>query len=216
MTVTASTFLRLSENHPLIAGILIGLAVAVPVGPVSLMVIRQGIRGGFMKGASVGIGAALSDVGVCLIVLVSVARSIAQRHTTLRILVIAGGLYLVFAGLKGIWDGRKFCPLSSEPGHAFDLRMPSLKEVLRGFIVNALSPATIMLWISLAPNYLRLDQHVIFSLLGIFCAVAGWFAFEAAIAEFAWSRHPRFASIVSQIANAALALLGAGALLRYS
>lgn len=51
----------------IVSGWMIGLAIALPVGPVITELIRRGLRGGFLQAWLVGLGAAASHaILVCL------------------------------------------------------------------------------------------------------------------------------------------------------
>jgi threonine/homoserine/homoserine lactone efflux protein len=83
-----------------IAGTSIGLAMAAPLGPVNLIVIRTALNCGFRTAFLGGLGAVLADMlmaGVAAFGLHSIERFIMDYETLLQ---IAGGFLLVILGIR--------------------------------------------------------------------------------------------------------------------
>lgn len=97
----------------LLTGIVIGLAVTAPLGPVNILVIRNAIRRGFGVAFLVGLGAVLADV------LYAAAAAYGVKWVSTLIadyaepLLILGGLLLV---VMGIWLARKHVHLTAIEG----------------------------------------------------------------------------------------------------
>ena len=84
----------------IIAGVSIGLAMAAPVGPVNLIVIRTALNCGFRPAFLAGLGAVLADMfmaGVAAFGLHSIERFIMEYEMLLQ---ICGGLLLVILGIR--------------------------------------------------------------------------------------------------------------------
>ncbi len=84
----------------IIAGISIGLAMAAPLGPVNLVVIRTALNYGFRAAFLGGLGAILADMlmaGVSAFSLHSIERFITAFETPLQVL---GGLLLIILGIR--------------------------------------------------------------------------------------------------------------------
>ena len=88
--------------NPLIIpiGILIGVLVAAPVGPVNVLCIQRAIERGFWGGVAAGLGAVLGDglIALCASLGVGAISGAVKYHRTL--IQIVGGLALVVFGLK--------------------------------------------------------------------------------------------------------------------
>lgn len=88
----------------LLTGVVIGLAVTAPLGPVNILVIRNAIRHGFGAAFLVGLVAVAADV------LYAAAAAYGVRFVShliaghARILMLAGGAVLV---AMGVWLARK-------------------------------------------------------------------------------------------------------------
>jgi threonine/homoserine/homoserine lactone efflux protein len=84
----------------IIAGMSIGLALAAPLGPVNLIIIRTALNCGFRAAFLAGLGAVLADMlmgGSAAFGLHSIERFIMEYETLLQ---ICGGLLLVILGIR--------------------------------------------------------------------------------------------------------------------
>ena len=84
----------------IIAGMSIGLALAAPLGPVNLIIIRTALNCGFRAAFLAGLGAVLADMlmgGTAAFGLHSIERFIMEYETLLQ---ICGGLLLVILGIR--------------------------------------------------------------------------------------------------------------------
>ncbi|MEL6554365.1 MAG: LysE family transporter [Cyanobacteria bacterium J06621_11] len=84
----------------LIKGILMGLAIAVPVGPIGLLCIRRTLAQGRWIGLASGCGAATADASYCIIAafgLTALSDLLVANTTYLQWF---GGLFLCYLGLK--------------------------------------------------------------------------------------------------------------------
>jgi threonine/homoserine/homoserine lactone efflux protein len=83
-----------------LTGVAIGLSVSAPLGPVNILVIRNAIRLGFGVAFLVGLGAVAADAVYAVIAAYGI-KSIAHLITGhARLLMLAGGLFLVVLGVK--------------------------------------------------------------------------------------------------------------------
>src|SRR3954453_990171 len=83
-----------------IVGLLIGVAIAAPIGPINLIVLRNSLRRGFQAGVLTGLGSVMGD-GLFASVAAFGVRQIEQFMQTHSVaLGVIGGLILVAAGIK--------------------------------------------------------------------------------------------------------------------
>jgi threonine/homoserine/homoserine lactone efflux protein len=88
-------------------GLLIGATIAMPVGPICMLIIRRSLAQGFAAGAATGLGAASADGlygAVAGFGLASVASFLVAAHTPLRAI---GGLALILIGLLSFREKRR-------------------------------------------------------------------------------------------------------------
>lgn len=81
-------------------GLIIGFAIAAPVGPIGILCIQRSLQDGFKIGFMTGIGAALADGTYGLIVgfgLTVISSFMIAQQFWIRII---GGLFLLYLGIK--------------------------------------------------------------------------------------------------------------------
>ena len=93
----------------LFIGMAIGLAVTAPLGPVNILVIRNGIRRGFTVAFLVGLGAMAGDLLYASVAAYGISGASHLVEAYARPLLIIGGLLLV---ITGVWLARKHLTLS--------------------------------------------------------------------------------------------------------
>jgi threonine/homoserine/homoserine lactone efflux protein len=125
--------------NPLIipVGVIIGILVAAPVGPVNVLCIQRAIERGFWGGIAAGLGAMLGDglIALCAALGVgAISGAVAYHRMTIQVL---GGLVLLAFGLKLYFATPRFVPVATEGEH---------KETLRDFVWDI--PQTFLLTIT--------------------------------------------------------------------
>lgn len=90
----------------LVSGWLIGVAIALPVGPVITEIVRRGLRAGFLPAWQVGLGAAASHAILVSLTLLGVV-ALLDRPVWHAILGGAGVLVLGYLGVDALRAGTK-------------------------------------------------------------------------------------------------------------
>jgi threonine/homoserine/homoserine lactone efflux protein len=88
------------EMNYLLNGILIGFALAVPIGPIAVLCIRQTLSNGHLSGMVIGLGAATSDFlysGLAALGLTIISTALNSLQLWAR---IAGAAVLLIIGIK--------------------------------------------------------------------------------------------------------------------
>jgi len=119
-----------------LSGLLLGLAIALPVGPVITELIRRGLAGGFLPAWQVGLGAALSHAILVTLTLLGVVTFL-DRPAWHLLLGAAGVLVLGYLGVDALRAGTAPPALETtrRAGHPF----------LVGFGIGIANPIT-LLW----------------------------------------------------------------------
>ena len=125
--------------NPLIipVGVIIGILVAAPVGPVNVLCIQRAIERGFWGGIAAGLGAMLGDglIALCAALGVgAISGAVAYHRYTIEAL---GGLVLLAFGAKLYFAAPRFVPVVTGEDH---------KETLRDFVWDI--PQTFLLTIT--------------------------------------------------------------------
>lgn len=119
------------------SGILIGIAVAAPVGPIALLCMRETLRGGLPLGLATGLGAALADLFYATIAafgIVAIANYIMAHQQVFR--GLAGVILLAMA--VHAWRSRPQPPKKAPEIHHH------LGALLTGFVLTASNPLTLI------------------------------------------------------------------------
>lgn len=118
-------------------GILLGLAIAAPVGPIGMLCINRTLERGFWAGVAGGLGTALADGLYALLAAMgfSVFAAVLDRVTTP--LAFVGGVFLLWLGFKSL---KPRPPAKAATTGARDL----LGTTAATFALTMTNPATIL------------------------------------------------------------------------
>jgi threonine/homoserine/homoserine lactone efflux protein len=124
-------------------GILLGLAVAAPVGPMSLLCMRQTLARGFRAGLVAGLGVATADAVYGMVAafgLVAITDVLVGQQSWLRIL---GGAAMIYLGIGAARTG---------PGTARELGARGIglaRSYAATFGLTLMNPSTILSFVGL-------------------------------------------------------------------
>lgn len=122
-------------------GMLVGVALAAPIGPVNIEIITRGLRHGFQSGWLVGLGALTADT-IYAVIIVSGLTPIADRPG------LRAPLYLAGAVMLG-WVGYSSLRSAFNPAEVNDSGIPQVrKSYMTGFLIALLNPMGIVYWLS--------------------------------------------------------------------
>jgi arginine exporter protein ArgO len=121
--------------NALAAGIVAGLAVAVPLGAIGVLIVDLGVRGGFRPAFLAGLGTAMADGIYATVAAVAGLAVGAWLAPAERAIAFAAAGVLACVGVYGLLALRR--PASSRPAPAADGRL-----VARFLGLTAINPAT--------------------------------------------------------------------------
>ncbi|TBW34635.1 LysE family translocator [Siculibacillus lacustris] len=186
----------------------IGLAVAAPVGPMSLLCMRRTLTQGWRWGLATGIGIALGDAIYAAVAALGLAGVSAFVLAWERPLHLAAGLFLIWLGLKTFFtkdDGRV-----AEVGAA-----RSLGGVLIGSVALTLTnPPTIVMFAAvftaLAPTGGFDPWVALATVAGVLSgSLLWWIGVVATVSGLRHALGRRVRLWIDRIAGVVLAVLGA-------
>jgi threonine/homoserine/homoserine lactone efflux protein len=134
------------EFNLFIQGIIIGLTLAVPVGPISLVCIHRTVANGRLHGIVSGLGVATADslyAAVAFLGLTAVSGLIIGHQTLFRLLA---GIALILVGIQVF----RSVPAAVSEG---DGQEPYLQDYLSLFAIAAANPLTIIFFITILPGF---------------------------------------------------------------
>ena len=79
------------------AYVMVGLAIAMPVGAITVEMTKQGLKNGFMHGWAVGLGGMTIDLALIFALYLGVAKFLALPYVQLPLWIV-GNLF-IYAGL---------------------------------------------------------------------------------------------------------------------
>jgi threonine/homoserine/homoserine lactone efflux protein len=157
----------------LIAGLIIGFFVALPVGASAVMCINRSIQHGFKAGILTGLGIALADLLYGIFAVFGLFAISGETLESQPVLRLAGAFCIMFVGLRLMSK----VPVSVEDQHID--HETALKDVITGFLVTISNPMTMIAFIAALSyvNYLMETINYLgstFLVLGIFFGSFFW------------------------------------------
>ena len=195
-----------------VQGLGVGLAIAVPVGPVGVLCISRTLRHGLWIGLASGLGAAVADGVYGGIAGVSwVAEFLIAYQDTLRLL---GGAFLLVLGLRILARG----PAHEAGQPAWSEPRPAL-AFASCFFLTLTNPMTILAFVAVFAGFglveatTRIGTGVVL-VLGVFLGSAFWWlALSGLVALLRGRMTPYILVWVNRVSGAILTGFGGGMLL---
>ncbi|MBY4692708.1 LysE family translocator [Burkholderia latens] len=158
-----------------IKSVVIGLSIAVPVGPIGMLCIQRSLSRGFQAGFATGIGAACADAIYGLLGALGVAGIVTAFPMLTVVLKIGGGAFLVWLA-AGI---ARQAPAASRRDVA---RTTVLRDFLTTFGLTLSNPMTILSFVGIfaalgplaGPQHVTIGSTVALMVAGVFVGSATW------------------------------------------
>ena len=163
----------------LIAGLIIGFFVALPVGAAAVLCINRSIQDGFKAGFSTGLGVAIADLAYGFLAVFGLFAVSGETLESQPVLRLAGALCIMFLGCRLMSQ----TPISSNQNLH---QITTLKGIITGFIVTISNPMTIIAFVAALSyvNYLIEQINYIRSsliVIGIFLGSLSWWTILSVI-----------------------------------
>lgn len=158
----------------LVKGLLIGISVAVPVGPIGVLTIKRSLTDGRVAGLATGMGAAVADGlygAVAAFGMTAVSEFLISSEAILK---LVGGSFLVYLGIRFFFSKPPTDKTSDSKGVLYNF--------VSTFLLTVLSPATIFAFLAvfaaagLATEGADLTSASLM-VLGVFTGSACWWLF---------------------------------------
>jgi len=193
--------------NDLLRNILLGISLAVPIGPSGLAVIQNGLRFGFWRAFLTGIGVTLADATYLLLVFFGLSGLLSIPLVKVLIWSL-GALVLTYLGTQSIRDAFRKVDLDRAV-------LPSGRNpLLAGYLVNLSNPIAILWWLGVFGSLLGSSAGAsrLGALLGsssILLGILAWHATTSILSH--WGKRLLGGKLVQVLAGlAGLALLGFG------
>lgn len=157
----------------IIKGIIVGVAVTAPVGPLGILCIQRTINRGLFSGLVTGIAAAFADIMYAIVAGfgVSVIADFLEAHQL--IIRIIGGIIVTFLGVR---------IYMSNPAKQFRRqkiqKRTYISDFISGFLITITNPIVIVVFgavfVSLGLDKVDSGKNVIITIIGVFTGAIGW------------------------------------------
>jgi threonine/homoserine/homoserine lactone efflux protein len=157
----------------LLKGIVVGIVIAVPVGPVGILCIRRTVFAGKIAGLLSGVGAATADAifgAVAAFGLTVIAKQLLDYEVLLR---VGGGVVLLYVGGKGLLGEPHTAAPANHDAETLIRYAASAFALTITNPITILSFAAIFAAIGLAGEHVTLGDAAIL-VLGVWCGSALW------------------------------------------
>ncbi len=200
------------ELSPFIQGIIIGLTLAVPVGPISLLCIRRAAADGRLHGIVSGLGVATADslyAAVAVLGLTVVSGFILAQQVFFRAIA---GLVLIGVGAK------VFLSVPKEPCENGE-HEPYSRDYLSMLAITLANPLTILFFIVVLPGFgiVLGGTSLVTSLefvIGIFSgSVLWWVILCGAVASVRTRLNVHNLHLINRISGVLIVVFGIGTML---
>ena len=160
------------EVELLIRGIIVGLMIAIPVGPVNILCIHRTLEGGWKSGVVSGLGAAVADMlygGVAGFSITLVVQFLVREQFWIRFF---GGMLLIIIGIWYFF--KRPGPLNAQTQG----RGNSYSDLRSTFLLTLTNPTTVLSFLAilaaLGMGHQREWWLTMFLVGGIFCGSMLW------------------------------------------
>ncbi|MEK4229313.1 LysE family transporter [Solibacillus sp. FSL H8-0538] len=121
--------------------VLVGLAIAMPVGAITVEMTKQGLKNGFIHGWAVGLGGLTVDVMLIFTLSIGLASILALPIIQMPMWLIGAG-FLVYLGIDSIKNADHDITLSGEK-----VTKSFFSSFKNGLLV-AISPGNLVFWVN--------------------------------------------------------------------
>jgi threonine/homoserine/homoserine lactone efflux protein len=160
------------EIDLLIGGIIVGLMIAMPVGPVNILCIHRTLEAGWKSGVISGLGAAAADMrygGVAGFSITLVVQFLVREQFWIRLF---GGILLVVIGISYFFKRPE--PLNAQKQD----RASAYSDLRSTFLLTLTNPTTVLSFLALLAALGMGDPRrwwlTVFLIGGIFCGSMAW------------------------------------------
>jgi arginine exporter protein ArgO len=187
-----------------ITGVIAGYGIAIPVGPVAVLIIELGVRRGLRMAAAAALGTATADALYALLAVLAGASIAVLLEPVAPALKVFAVVVLLAIAARGLWIALYHARMGV-PRDA-DLSGRPRSTYLRFLAITLLNPTTILYFVALILGRPELgvgpaEQGAF--ILGAALASASWQLLLAVLGALGHQRLPsRFRLVISLVGNA--------------
>jgi threonine/homoserine/homoserine lactone efflux protein len=198
------------ELDLLIRGIIVGLMIAMPVGPVNILCIHRALEAGWKSGVISGLGAAAADMlygAVAGFSITLVVQFVVREQSWIRFF---GGILLVVIGI--FYFFKRPQPLNAQT----EDRGSAYSDMRSAFLLTMTNPTTVLSFLALLAALGMGNQRqwwlTVFLVGGIFCgSMVWWIVLSSIVNRFRGRFNDRALLLMNRIAGLAIGGFGVAA-----
>jgi len=157
-------------------GIIVGIAVTAPVGPLGVLCIQRTINRGVFSGLVTGFASALADIMYAIIAGFGVSVIADFLDANQVMIRIIGGIIVVVLGIR---------IYLSNPAKQYRRQKTQkrtyISDLISGFLITITNPVVIVVFgavfASLGLDKVESGKSVIITIVGVFAGAIGWWLF---------------------------------------
>ena len=194
-----------------IKGVIIGISVAAPVGPIGVLTIKRTLNEGRLSGFVTGMGAAFADTIYGIVVafgLTTVSVFLLNIELWLKLI---GGLFLIFLGVKYF--------ISKPSSKAANIKSKGLiNHFISTFLLTVSNPTTVISFLAIFAGIglgtTNIDYSSSFSLvIGVFIGSAlWWLILSSLVSHFKAKISPKILNWINRLSGLIIISFGLFAL----
>ena len=152
------------------AGMLFGIALAAPPGPMNAIIASESVLRGWSSGFLAGLGAMTADLIFFLLAVVGVVTVIADRPRLRGVMLMIGGLLMLWFAVSAVRAVRQTARAGGQTRGGV-----GSTGFQKAFVLALTNPYQIIFWLTLGVGLLRPGQIDVLAVLPVVGAeLAGW------------------------------------------
>ncbi len=161
-----------------LAGFAAGFAIAMPVGAIAVLILREGMVRGVRTGLAAGAGCATVDFVYCSLAVALGATVADAVEALLPVLALVSGLVIIGIGVLQLVAARR-----AKPAEAGEVVAGSRLAVYGRFVaLTALNPATIVYFLALSAVITAVTTSAAGPIVFVLCAAFASLLWQSALA----------------------------------
>ena len=200
----------------ILKGLIIGVIVSAPVGPIGILCIQRTLNGGRGHGISTALGATASDLLYAVIAAFSMSMVVDFIDSHRFLLQVAGTIIVFFFGLY-TYVTNPVSKLKKMRGGTQNY----LQDFISSFLLTVTNPLVVFLFIALFAKYAYITDETTYrdTVLGILCIMMGaciWWTFLVGVVNHFRDRfNMRGLYVINKGAGLLMMLIAAGSLIYF-
>ena len=177
-----------------IQGLMLGYGVALPIGPLMILIIQYSLRG-FKYGLSLGLGAMSADLIFFALLSFGILK-FAQNDLVLKILGGFGACFLLYLAYTIFKSAHKI--QVNGANNAKNGAQNVLKGFIKGFLLNGINPFVLIFWLSVS-SFVATTKSASLAMLGVVIGIFSTiFAVALSVSHFGRAMSVRTARLITQ------------------